>query len=429
MVAFLAFAIMITFLLSIVFNALYVKELGNAIAVKENRVFELATEAGYFFVESSLAIKTVAYSINDLQESGADDDEIKEFLEDQTRVYSKTVNNDFTALYGLFHGRFHDGLGWTPTEGYDPTQRPWYQKAVEAKGEVALVSPYLDSKTQSVMMSLCKLLPDRESVVSIDVALNDLQKIVEESLADDDWLYSLILDGNGFVVAHSNSEELGKEYLEEDESFGKLLATRLLTDESTHFEMEYLGKQYYVFVNHVMSDWHAVCIIEKAKLMEPLNQIWLLFFAMLFTFLGCILFMFVRFNAHQGIEHALEGQIKLLTEMYDLVWYLDLQRDVFYEADVRTGALKLMGAGKERAEYHLREFMDGITDDRFKNSAFVFIDFSTLGMRLRGKSFLKLEFLDVKNRRCEARIIPAKWNENEEPSAVIWLLETEEKND
>ncbi|MBP5281906.1 MAG: cache domain-containing protein [Lachnospiraceae bacterium] len=420
---------MITFLLSIIFNALYLKEQSNLFAAKESLVYEVASQAGYFLVESNLTIKTVAYSINDLQDAGASDDEIRDFLEDQARIYSNTVNNDFTALYGVFRGKFHDGKGWTPAEGYDPTSRPWYQAAVEAKGEVALVSPYVDTKTTNVMMSISKLLPDRESVVSIDVALNDLQKIVEESVANGNWLYSLILDANGFVVAHSNSEELGKEYLEEDESFGKQVAERLLVDESPYFEVEHQGKHYYVFAEHVLNTWHAICIIEKDVLNEPLKQTWFLFYAMLITFLGSIVLVFLRFNVHRGIENTLAQQISVLTDMYEMIWYLRLKKDVYYEADPITGTVDLTGPGKERAEYALRSFMDGITDERFKKSAFVFIDFATLGRRMKGKNQIKFEFLDISNRRCEVRFVAVNWDENEEPAEVLWLMEVEEQAD
>jgi len=428
-VAFLAFTCLITFLLSIVFNALYVKEQGNIFASKSSLVYEVASEADYFLMESDLTIKAVAYSISDLMDAGAKGEEIRGFLENQERIYSKSVNNDFTALYGVFQGNFYDGEGWIPAEGYDPKERPWYQAAVEAKGEVALISPYLDSRTHAILMSLSKLLPDRESVVSIDVALNDLQKIVEEGVANGDWLYALILDADGFVVAHSNSAELGKEYLEEDESFGKLVASKLQVDESPYFEVSWQGKKYYVFAEHVMDEWHAVCVIEKSKISSSLNQIWYLFFVMLFTFLGCILFMFVRFNRHRGIESTLEEQIKVLTDVYEMVWYVRLGEDVYYEADPMTGAIDLGKKGKERAEYALRALMDDVTDERFKRSAFTFIDFSTLGRRMKGKYSIKLEFLDTSNQRRMARFVPAKWDVSEEPTEVLWLLETEEQDD
>lgn len=428
-VAFFAFACMGSFVLSIVFNALYVKEQGNVFASKDSMVYEVASEADYFLMESNLTIKAVAYSISDLMDAGAKDEEIQAFLEKQERTYAKSVSNDFAALYGVFQGNFYDGEGWIPSEGYDPKERPWYQAAVEAKGEVALISPYLDSRTHTILMSLSKLLPDRESVVSIDIALSGLQKIVEQGVANGDWLYALILDANGFVVAHSNSAELGKEYLEEDESFGKLIASRLQVDESPYFEISWQGKKYFVFSEHVMKEWHAVCIIEKSKLDDSLNQIWYLFFATLFTFLGCILFAVVRFNRHRGIESTLEEQIKVLTDVYDVVWYVRLQEDVYHEADPLTGAIDLGKQGKDRAEYALRAFMDGVTDERFKRSVFTFVDFSTLGRRMKGKNSIKLEFLDTSNQRRVARFVPAKWDVTEEPTEVLWLLETEEQDD
>ena len=418
---------LVTFLFALVFNALYAKELDNILASKEDQVIKIASKTSYFLTESLYTVKMAAYSINDLQESGADGKEILAYLENQTRVYAKTINNDFTGIYGVFRGEFLDGNGWVPTEGFVPEERPWYQAAIDANGEIALVTPYLDTKTHVVMMSVCKLLPDRESIVSLDVSLNDIQNIAEESVADGGWLYSLILDDSGVVVAHSNSEELGKEYLEEDESFGKLVVTRLYSEYENYFDVQYQGKAYYVFTAPVMDDWYAVSIMEKKTLLAPLNRIWLLFFSVLILSLCGMLYAFFRINGLKGKELSLQGQIQVLTGMYDKVWRIRLKEDVYSEADPMTGEFPSGESVKNKAQYALRGLMDDITDERFKKSAYAFIEFSTLFFRLQGKASVTMEFLDTGNRKCFARFVPVERDEEGELLTVLWMLEVVEE--
>jgi hypothetical protein len=87
------------------------------------------------------------------------------------------IDENFTGIYGYIQGEYLDGIGWIPDDDYDPKSREWYLEAFEANGEPTIVHPYLDAQTDTIMISVSQLLNDGESVVSLDIALNEVQYI------------------------------------------------------------------------------------------------------------------------------------------------------------------------------------------------------------------------------------------------------------
>ncbi|WP_052444910.1 PDC sensor domain-containing protein [Chromohalobacter japonicus] len=58
----------------------------------------------------------------------------------------------FSQVYvGLPDKRLITNDNWQPPEDYDPTQRPWYQSAVET-GDTVVSPPYLDMVTDSLVV-------------------------------------------------------------------------------------------------------------------------------------------------------------------------------------------------------------------------------------------------------------------------------------
>lgn len=114
-------------------------------------------------------VQITSMEIEYLLRQEADSDVILDFLEYESDYYMHSVDKDFTGVYGWIKGEYLDGIGWTPSADYVPTDRVWYTEAVKADGEPALISPYLDAQTGTVMISISRMLYDNESVISLDM--------------------------------------------------------------------------------------------------------------------------------------------------------------------------------------------------------------------------------------------------------------------
>lgn len=93
-------------------------------------------------------------------------------------------------------------------EGFDATQRPWYNKAMQNEG-VQLTEVYIDTSTKSPIVTVVKALKDNQGqkigVIGADLNLDSLSEMVAKfNLGKEGYAY--ILDQNGIALAHPNKE-------------------------------------------------------------------------------------------------------------------------------------------------------------------------------------------------------------------------------
>ena len=105
-------------------------------------------------------------------------EDIADYLVKETQNQKFQFDENYTGLYGVIKGEYLDGLEWVPPEDYDPTQRDWYKIAKREGGKLVLVPPYVDAQTGSVVITVVKLLSDGNNTVALDVATNQIQKIL-----------------------------------------------------------------------------------------------------------------------------------------------------------------------------------------------------------------------------------------------------------
>ena len=211
-------------------------------------------------------LQATAISVEYMMENNATSEEILEILVLESERYKAEIEENFTGVYGLFDGEYLDGVGWIPDADYDPKSRVWYEKAMEAKGTPALVSPYVDAQTGNVMISVSMLLADGESVISLDIVMDHIQEIAEQ-ISLNGLGYGFVVDRNGLVVAHHDADEKGKNYLEADKELVELLQNAY-AEETTCFNYILDGEEYTVFSDTVMKDWNVLMLVSNDKLLE-----------------------------------------------------------------------------------------------------------------------------------------------------------------
>lgn len=209
-------------------------------------------------------VQTTTLSVEYMMDNGTSMEEIEEFLVHESKWYAEEIDENFTGIYGLFGEEYLDGMGWVPDADYNPKTREWYITALKANGEPVIVSPYVDAQTNTIMVSVSKLLFDRESVLSLDITLDYIQDITEE-ISLNDIGYGFVVDKNGLVVAHNDSGEKGKNYLEENSQLKKLLEI-VYEQETNCFQMELDGENMTVFSDTVAEDWNVVMIVSNDAL-------------------------------------------------------------------------------------------------------------------------------------------------------------------
>lgn len=229
-----------------------------------------------------------ADTVNYMMVNGASSEEILQYLTAEAEHEKQQIDENFTGIYGYINGEYLDGIGWIPPKDYDPKTRDWYVAAKEAGGKATIVAPYLDAQTNTVMFSVSQLLSDGESVVSLDIALNEVQTITEE-MTMNGMGYGFILDDSGLIIAHFDESEKGKIYPTNEEQ--KIMLANIFDPDKESFEMTIQGENCTVFFDQVLDEWYVVMVVSNTRLFHDLRiQMMIGIFITLIVFLIIVVF-------------------------------------------------------------------------------------------------------------------------------------------
>ena len=233
-----------------------------------NLAYESAKIENY--LQKSLDVTwIIADTVWHMMQTGNTNQQILEYLEQETNLWLEQVDNSYTGIYGYINGEYLDGSGWIPPEDYNPLIRDWYVAAQKGAGAPVLVSPYVDMQTNAILISVSQMLPDEKSVVSMDLRLDEIQHIIKNIHIGESAGYSYIIDSTGLVVAHYDDAENGKNYLK-DISVSQI-ASRILKLAKGSFSADINGVHYSVFTDSIRDRWNSVIVVEDSKLFRAIR--------------------------------------------------------------------------------------------------------------------------------------------------------------
>ncbi|MCR4605363.1 MAG: response regulator [Eubacterium sp.] len=229
-----------------------------------------AAKLDYFVSESADIVKQMRYSVDNMLSKHVSHKEILDYLVTSTTNIQTTVDDRFTGIYGYIDGEYMDGALWVPEADYVPTERPWYTRAYDAGGKLVLVEPYIDSETGEMTMTAAQLCNDKKSVVALDIKVTMIEEITGER---EEGKIGIVTDETGIVIAHSNLEEIGHNYLQEKDTMGAALAKELAAGNEICFGFSYGGTDYLVYDMAVGENWHSISLIDTEKNYKPLRTL------------------------------------------------------------------------------------------------------------------------------------------------------------
>ena len=271
-------------------------------------------------------VQTTAISLEYMLKNNVSTEEMESFLMYESKRYNEEIDSNFKGIYGYVNKKHVDGFGWVPDEDFIPTQRVWYIAAKEAQGKTVIVPPYLDAKTNIMMMSISKMLQDMDSVIGVDIALTEIQTYIEEA-ALNVFGYTFLVDESGQIIAHSDVSKIGKNYLEDAQMAGIL--NTVFSGEKSYFEVEISDKNYQVCAGEVMGNWHVVMILDTDIFFQEVRAAFvrnillcgvisvLIVFFYVYSFRRIQYFMALEWQSNEKVEKTNMKLIRALVRTID----------------------------------------------------------------------------------------------------------------
>ncbi len=270
------FTIAITFVLMLFVVIYNTRLLYNASVTEINEdardvVKSTAAELENYITTAKTTLRVVTDTIELMKRNGVSSEEIDQYLTFQTRQQAEQFDENFTGIYAYIDGVYMDGSGWVPPDGYDPTSRDWYSTAIEANGEIAIVSPYVDAETGDIVITFARLIDDKEdsssqthNVVCLDVLVNHIQEITEDiSVAGEG--YGVVVDQDGFIVAHKDKAKRGGR-------ISDIFENRIVSFADEQFDTEHDGEQYTLFTHAIMEKWLVIIAVSNNELLARVHS-------------------------------------------------------------------------------------------------------------------------------------------------------------
>lgn len=175
-------------------------------------------------------------------------------------ISSRSDGSCFSA-YAAYDGQLYIN-DFIPDDDFVLDERSWYMGAKKRMGAVNVTEPYIDASTGEMCYSISKMLPDGSTIVGLDFNLSGIQQYIEEMSASGSGT-SLIVNDNGMIVGHSQSEYVGKDYRELNFYYELVNKVFMLYGDS--FDYSANGEKYNVFSAKTNYDWYLIVCVKSGE--------------------------------------------------------------------------------------------------------------------------------------------------------------------
>lgn len=255
----------------------------SLISDMEEEVTQLASL--YFVTNAEKQLK------NYVNYSEGSEDTIESDAEKELDRYFRSLKDSHKTTNFIFLGTEDGGYmeypQFSPSQSYDPRQRPWYQNTIH-QSNIIMSEPYLTNVTKDMVVSFTKpVVKEGEAigVVGISVNLKELTDSVRELKIGSSGYVMLLSPEYKFIVAPNNKNWI----LKTPEELGLKDFDPLYAGTSATFEMEVDGKL--CVLNTLTSQshgLHVVTVMNKAEILKNAGVITSILYLIYLITLGVI---------------------------------------------------------------------------------------------------------------------------------------------
>ena len=341
--------------------------------------------------------------------------------------YSNSSNYDFNGVYGFYNNEFFDITGWRPSALFNPESRPWYKAAHKAGGAIAYVSFYGMRQKKNVLAA-CKMLSDQNTIIGINIKLDDIKSKMAEMHQDDSGNISMVITDAGFIVADSDPECINENVFDSEMLLESMDESELAYIENESVPLEYNGKDYNVFFRKLHSNWYAITAINAST--SIMIQVVLTSLEVLsIIVLLLIMLMLIQHNVKKVNETTISNaRLYSLADIYSTMYSIDLIKQTSEELKCDLPQVrKLVSIEYDDFYQGFVENTKLFTSEQDRKKVMQFADLRNIQERMKGTNTVSIEFLGITGTYIRGRFIAEERNEQGEVTKLIWVTEIIDK--
>ncbi len=416
--------LLVTTLIIILFYVLYSTAKRNLVTLWSNNAIQMSKEVEYYLTKPQNAITFTSKKVEEMIKKGASNEEIRQFLINETGVYSVIIESNTTGIYGYCQGEYLDGSGWDVPDDYIATERPWYISAKEAGGAITFVKPFYNLQTGAMMMSVSKLLNDGESVISMDIYLDSIQQLEKNMTQSDKVDAAMVIDKSGTVVAHSISTEIGKDYSTSESNYEQGLLRSISDTENGIFAYPGPAGNSLIFCEKINNEWYSVLILNEKNVLGPLKYLYLISACVLVGILIVISGIFVSYVRANKEADDLEKEVKAISDIYSVMVLMDLHKGTIKSVRASTESIDIIGNGKMISYERTDELAESLAAESSRAMLKQFMNLKTLDERMGDLKTISHEYVDTNGKWNRMHFIVVSRGVQNKIRTFIWAIQS-----
>ena len=255
---------------------------GNVITRESLAKVERNTESEAFRMDSWLSVQqanmnTLADVVSRIENLEAD--ELRPLFEgviDGNSAYSDVYIGfpDNTAIMGSGYP-----IEQEYEKGWRATERGWYKLAMTDIKNAHVTSPYVDTMTKELCITVSRAVVSDGRVVGVvgaDVLVPELRNMILDITLDGQG-YAMLLDGNGDIIVHPTSfaavDGVFVNMKEADNGSLAVLWGEISSADGAYVDVGLGVKKYYTSSTIHTTAWHMVTVIPTSVVTQPIRNI------------------------------------------------------------------------------------------------------------------------------------------------------------
>ncbi|MBR6887825.1 MAG: response regulator [Selenomonadaceae bacterium] len=203
----------------------------------------------------------LAVEAEQLLKSGATREELSTF-------FYKRKREQLNLTGGVCFNVYIAGKNWEIIPDFDAppdyhgSERGWYKGAAQNYGKIYITEPYIDAMTGKMCYTMSKMLPDNETVVSLDFNFSDVQDLITRMTALGNR-QSLIVTKTGMIIGYTDMDLVGKSISDKLPEYEGILNRVTQSSKHESFTAQLDGSEHTIFSSETANGWFMVLSVDN----------------------------------------------------------------------------------------------------------------------------------------------------------------------
>lgn len=303
-------------------------------------------------------------------------DEMLTWLQSKEIALQESIGTDvYDGIAFSYKGGYVRSWSYGDYTNYDPTTRPWYQRAEEGRGETVVVAPYVTfldpsylNSDQYILMTIAKKY-NQDITFDYDIKIMEIQKLLSEREYAYDGTRVLLFDEDGYILSSNDKKEFGHNVFQADDVISEEISRTVATCET---------KPGQLFVEKLDGTWEILYATKDSRgntflLMYPLWEVFQHNFLAVIAIavLLILLSIYLYKNNTKGILEFQRKETQLygvLDAAFEKQLYVDLE-DMSFSGN--SSFEQMTGTRDYEAAYHSLLYLMPDEESRKRMDAFL----------------------------------------------------------